>query len=253
VLGHTQPADIEPPQQKLYDLARAAKAVGSYEVQVGATAKRAARTAKVKFSYTAVRLVPPKQARGEHSQEPLAVWVVRAWEINPPAGVEPLEWFLLTNVTVTTAEDARKVISWYECRWIIEEFHKAQKTGCSIEHLQFTHATRLEPMIAILSVVALTLLSLRDASRRPDAKTTPATTHIAPKYVAVLSQWRHRETRLDWSVHDFYFALARLGGHQNRKRDHHPGWLVLWRGWTALQLLVAGSQLNQHHPCKKPG
>ena len=76
------------------------------------------------------------------------------------------------------------------------------------------------------------------------AEQKPAVTkHIAPEYVAVLSQWRHRETRLDWSVHDFYFALARLGGHQNRKRDHYPGWLVLWRGWNALQLLVAGSQL----------
>jgi hypothetical protein len=250
VLGHT--GDVKP-QQKLYDLARAAKAVGSYEVRVGATANRAAREAKVQFSFTAVRLLPPKQPRGQHSQEPLAVWVVRAWEINPPAGVEPLEWFLLTNVSVTNAADARKIISWYECRWVIEEYHKAQKTGCSIEDMQFTYAARLEPMIAILSIVAITLLNLRDASRRPDAKTTPATQHIAPEYVAVLSQWRHRETRLDWSVHDFYFALARLGGHQNRKRDHHPGWLVLWRGWTALQLLVAGSQLNHHPPRKKRG
>jgi hypothetical protein len=31
---------------------------------------------------------------------------------------------------------------------------------------------------------------------------------------------------MDWTVYDFYYALARLGGHQNRKRDHPPGWLV---------------------------
>jgi hypothetical protein len=240
------------PQQKLYDLTRAAAAVGSYEVQVAATEKRVARTAQVCFSFTAVRLVPPKQPRGEHSQEPLAVWVVRAWESNPPAGNEPLEWFLLTNSPVTTVVTARQLISWYECRWVIEEYHKAQKTGCSIEDLQFTHTARLEPMIAILSIVALTLLNLRDASRHADAKTTPATSHVAAEYVAVLSQWRHREIRLDWSVHDFYFALARLGGHQNRKHDGNPGWLVLWRGWTALQLLVTGSQLITHAN-KKPG
>jgi hypothetical protein len=241
------------PPQKLHALSRAAKAVGRYQVEVAATTKRAARTAKVQFSFTAVRLQAPKQPRGEHSQEPLPVWIVRVWESDPPAGSEPLEWFLLTNSPVTTAAAAREVISWYECRWVIEEFHKAQKTGCSIEEMQFTHATRLEPMIALLSIVALTLLNLRDASRRPDAKTTPATKHIAPEYVAVLSQWRHQESRMDWSVHDFYFALARLGGHQNRKHDHHPGWLVLWRGWTALQLLLAGSQLNTRSKPKKLG
>ena len=33
------------------------------------------------------------------------------------------------------------------------------------------------------------------------------------------------------SVYDFFYALARLGGHQNRKGDHQPGWLILWPGW----------------------
>jgi len=51
------------------------------------------------------------------------------------------------------------------CRWVVEEFHKAQKTGCNIEDPQFTFVERLQPMIALLSVVATTLLSLRDLSR----------------------------------------------------------------------------------------
>ena len=60
-------------------------------------------------------------------------------------------------------------MAWYECRWVIEEYHKAQKTGCAIEGLQFSSAAALTPMIALLSVVAVTLLNLREASRRPDA------------------------------------------------------------------------------------
>ena len=43
------------------------------------------------------------------------------------------------------------------------------------------------------------------------------------------------------TVREFFLLLARLGGHQNRKKDHPPGWLVLWRGWQALQLMVAGA------------
>ena len=72
-----------------------------------------------------------------------------------------------------------------------------------------TRAERLQPAIALLSVIALSLLQRRDASRRPDANERPATAFIHRDYVVVLSLWRHRELRPDWSLHDFYYALAR--------------------------------------------
>ena len=241
LLGHTGRGA----KKNLYAVARQAKSVGSYEVEVAATHQRPARTATVRFSFVAVRLVPPKQPRGEHSQEPLPVWMVRVWESDSPPGVEPLEWFLLTNVPIEKAAAARQVIGWYECRWIVEEYHKAQKTGCDIESMQFTHQSRLEPMIALQSVVALTLLNLRDISRRPDAKITPASQVVAQEYVNVLSTWRHAEARPDWTINEFFYALARLGGHQNRRGDKQPGWIVLWRGWTSLQLLVGGARLER--------
>ncbi|HVA51388.1 MAG TPA: hypothetical protein VNH11_33915, partial [Pirellulales bacterium] len=64
------------------------------------------------------------------------------------------------------------------------------------------------------------------------------------EYIHVLSTWRHGEARPSWTVHEFFFALARLGGHQNRRGDKRPGWMVSWRGWTALQLLVTGARLE---------
>jgi len=146
---------------------------------------------------------------------------------------------LLTNEPVQTEKDAWRVATWYERRWIIEEFHKGMKTGCGVEDLQFTAVQRLQPAIALLSALALTLLNLRDISRRPDATTRRATTVFAPEYVEMLSLWRHGKSR-PLTIHEFCLALARLGGHQNRTRDHRPGWLVLWRGWTKLELLVTG-------------
>lgn len=230
--------------KRLHALTRRAQAVGSYTLELTATTDRAARKAMLQYSFIAVRLLPPQTPRGEHSRQPLPVWVVRVWENNPPRGAEPLEWFLLTNEPVATAATAREVINWYECRWIIEEYHKAQKTGCDIESMQFTHASRLEPMIALQSIVALTLLNLRDLSRRPEAEKTPANEVVAQEYVDVLSCWRHGEIRPDWTVHEFFLALARLGGHQNRRKDKRPGWLVLWRGWSDLQLLAVGWRLT---------
>jgi hypothetical protein len=206
---------------------------------------RTGREATVAVSAAPVLLKPPQKKAGEYPNEPLAVWIIRVWELNPPKGEERLEWFLLTNEPITTYEDARRAIGWYECRWIIEEYHKALKTGCWIESPQFNTEERLQPAIAILSVIALTLLKLRDASRRPDAKERPATTIVSKEYVEVLSLWRHKRVCLDWSVHDFFFALARLGGHQNRKSDKRPGWLILWRGWTSLQAMVDGAMAIQ--------
>ena len=107
----------------------------------------------------------------------------------------------------------RQVDAGHERRGIVEEYHKGLKTGCQIEDLQFAAVERLEPAIALLSAVALTLLNLRDASRRPDAHTRRATTLFAAEYVEVLSLWRHGKVRSLWTIHDFFFALARLGGH----------------------------------------
>lgn len=199
---------------------------------------RSKRTAKLLLAAAPVLVQAPKRKRGCHGDAPLPMWVVRVWEPDPPQGEEPLEWFLLTNEPAGTLESAARVVGWYRLRWVIEEFHKGKKTGCGIEELQFQYRDRLEPAIALLSVTAVTLLQLRDAARAPDAKTRPATDFIGEAYVAVLSRWRHKEVRLDWSVYDFVLALARMGGHLNRKRDGLPGWITLWRGWSELCIRV---------------
>lgn len=206
---------------------------------------RTARMAQMCFAAAAVQLVPPDKHSGHHGKDPLAVWVVRVWESCPPPDEEALEWILITNIPVLTSADALQIIEWYRARWIIEEFHKAQKTGCNVEGMHFQYESRLQPMIALMSIVALTLLRLRDAARSDDAKTRPAREFIGDDYVAALSLWRHKEIRLDWTVHDFILALGRMGGHLNRRSDGLPGWITLWRGWTELQPRVDTADLLQ--------
>lgn len=226
---------------KLHELARSLPGEGAHEIAVQAKDGQKARTAKVSVSWQKVRILSPRQKRGEERGVPLTCWVVRVWEPNPPKGVDGLEWILLTNVPVESLADALERIVWYRMRWIIEEYHKAQKTGVEIENMQFSYLDRLSAAIALLSVIAVHLMTLRDQSRAPDAKERPATDCVPRLWVHMLSKWRHKEPRLDWSVHDFFYALARLGGHQNRKSDHAPGWLVLWRGWMHLQSMLDGA------------
>ncbi len=187
----------------------------------------------------ALQIHRPHARWGNHGNDPLPVYLVAVTETGPPAGEKPLEWLLYTNEPVTTAEAAERVIDWYRKRWVVEELHKAMKTGVSIQALQFSTAAALEPAIGLLSVLAGVLLGLRDAARLPGAESRPATSLLPAEWVTVLSQWRHQEPR-DFTVQEFFYALARLGGHQNRRSDHRPGWLILWRGWNHLQAMLEG-------------
>ncbi len=248
-LGHEEPELCE--GAKLHDHMRTLPAVGTWKLEVTSRVElrrgrgkekkklvtRHARTANMAVSFAAVQINPSK---GGKKQPKMKVWAIRVWEIDPPEGQERLEWILLTNEPVTSFAAAYRVVGWYECRWVIEEFHKGMKTGCKTESMQFTTQDRLKPAIAVLSVVTLSLLQLRDAARRPDAKTRKANTVIGNSYVEMLSLWRHKSIKRDWTVHEFYYALARLGGHQNRKHDHPPGWQVIWEGWKELLPMVMG-------------
>jgi hypothetical protein len=105
---------------------------------------------------------------------------------------------------------------------VIEEYHKGLKTGCQIESPQFTSEDRLQPAIALISIVTLTLLNLRDMSRREDAKQRKATEVFNQDYVEVLSLWRHGKVRLDGTIHEFTWAMARLGGTKTERTTTHP-------------------------------
>jgi hypothetical protein len=211
------------------------------------TESPASRVVRLHLAAAPIRAIPPHVRRGEHGDQPLAMWVVRIWEPDPPVGCEPLEWLLLTNHPVHTSREVRRVKSWYEWRWVVEEYHKGQKTGCGIEDLQLRDEARLEPALAILSIVALSLLQLRDAARRPDAQQRPADELVDTEAILVLSLCQHGEPRPDWTIHDYFQALARLGGYRPRK-NCPPGWQVLWRGQVKLQLMLDGVRAYQKLP-----
>ena len=211
--------------------------------------QRDARTATVRIAAGPVSIRPPHWACGDHGDQPLDLWVVHVMEVDPPAGVAGLEWILLTNVAVETFEQAKERVDWYGCRPLVEELHKGMKTGCQIEQMQFEHVERLEPMIGLLSIVAAVLLQLRQAARAKDADITPATDLLPPLFVAVLAGWRYKDPKRPMSVLEFTMALARRGGHLNRKGDGFPGWLTLWRGWEALRMMVQGAQAILEKRC----
>jgi hypothetical protein len=229
--------------RKLHSWARKLPTLGERVIKVSGNQNQIARDARVRVAAGPVELQVPHVKYGEHGKVPLAAWVIHVKELEPPAGQEALEWILLTNRPTATRAQAWERVDWYECRPIAEELHKAQKTGCGMELPQFTTRKALEVTIAMLSVIAVQLLRLRDLSRKDDGR--PASEVVDLAYIEALCLWRWKEIRMDLSAKEFLFALARLGGHPGRPSDRPPGWLVLWRGWMELQRLVEGIHLGR--------
>jgi hypothetical protein len=164
---------------------------------------------------------------------------VRVWEVDTPEGVEPIEWMLLTDQPGEDLEGALLVAFWYSCRWLVEEYHKCLKSGCRVEERQLEHADRLEPLVGMLSVVAVRLLQLKhQAKSNPDR---PAQEVVPRRYVKTLAAYRKDSERM--TCRRFWREVAKLGGFLGRKADGDPGWLTLWRGWQQLELLTEGYEL----------
>jgi hypothetical protein len=234
---------------KLFDHLRGLPAQGTCQQTINDPKHRGERPAKLAVAWAEVWVQPPPARKGNYENKPTRVSALRVWETDTPRGGTAVEWMLLRlGDQVQDAASAWQQVGWYTCRYMVEEYHKAKKTGCQIEDLQFHSAEALQPMIALLSVVAVLLLNLRLACRHPDADKRQATDLVEPIYEQTLRKWRYKAPRGEMTIKEYYMALARLGGHMNRKSDGPPGWLVLWRGWMKLHWMVAGVEASRRRP-----
>jgi hypothetical protein len=180
--------------------------------------------------------------------QPIPQWVVWAREVNPPPSVkEPIDWVLLTSLPVRDLEGAMEVIGYYEKRWLIEEWHKALKTGCRVERRQLRTSAGLEALTGVLSVEAVRLLQMKEVGRRDPQRA--AQDLVPAPYLELVHRARHGRGRAaDWTIRDFIRGLAGLGGFLGRKCDGEPGWITIWRGWDALHWMLRGAHLAGEPP-----
>jgi len=208
---------------------------------------QAARTAKLEVRIGRLQMpVPTHQSPylKRLSPSPITMWVVHAIEVNPPAGVEPVEWILLTSLPVESFEDAWRVLGYYEKRWLIEEWHKALKTGCRLEQRQLQTKEGLERIAGLLSVVAVRLLQLKSSARTNPERVACQVVPLSWISMLIAARKRLKPTATrTMTIGEFYRELAKLGGFLGRKLDGEPGWITIWRGWQKLYLLVRGSEL----------
>ena len=245
--------NVEEGTSKLWPFMAAQPVREHRDVPLPAKGGRAARVARLAIRYARVQLDPPRQ--DTRFREPLTVWAVYALEESAPAQEESIEWMLLTSEAVENPADAHQRVDWYGCRWVIEEYHKAEKTGCQLESSQLRDAQAIMRWAAIVGVQAVRLLQLRDMVRAAVERETADPTSPDPPpgelqkrvpgiyitVVAALVQCSPNQL----TPAQFWLAIAKRGGFIGRKSDGHPGWLTIWRGWYEVMLIVQGVELHE--------
>lgn len=232
-------------QGHLFEALEQAPVLGLSTVELRSRGGEPARTAIVEIKATRVDLDGPWRPGGWKA--PLTqIMAVEVKEIHPPAGIkEPLHWRLLTSLPCGTLAQAQRVVGRYTARWWIEEYHKALKTGAGVEDSQLERGYRLEPLIAVLAIVAVRLLSTKLLARsRPDS--FEAAQSFGPEIVDLL-QHKFGKPKGGWTNHNLLLAVARVGGFIGRKNDGMPGWLTIWRGWQRLMWMSEGLEIVQRN------
>ena len=216
------------------------KVLGNYTLAIRSRDKQPARTAQLEVRVGRIKIPRPRHVSPwvrKLDQAPIAMNVIEVIETNAPKGVTPIQWVLCTSLPVATFDDAWELIGYYELRWLVEEYHKALKTGCGTESRQLKTAGRLEAFVGLTSVVAVRLLQLKSLARtNPEV---PAKRVVPRVWLQMLKLARKKLSRVhDLTVGQFYRELAMLGGFLGRKSDGEPGWITIWRGWEKLNAYV---------------
>jgi hypothetical protein len=142
-----------------------------------------ARLAQVQVRWSPVTIEAPAVGC-KKSWPSLTLWAVWVHEPHPPAGAEVIDWMLLTDLPITTAEQAWEKVQWYCRRWGIEEWHRALKNGCGVEQREFKTAEHLQRVLAFDLIVAWRVLACVKLGRT--LPQLPASVLYSPEELEVL-------------------------------------------------------------------
>jgi hypothetical protein len=185
----------------------------------------------LEIAWVKAKLFPPGKTSSAATEE---VTYIRVWCPERPR----LEWLLITNLPVNNEEEALRIIKIYRRRWLIEDYHKAVKTGFRIEDNQLKQASRILALFGMIGVIATQLLAMRERCRL--SPTTPVEEKVPKRLITLVE--RHLRVKLK-TVREFWHALARMGGFIGRKSDGDPGWQTIWKGYKRLQDMLLGAEL----------
>ena len=214
---------------------------------------RRARETEVAARFLPTRLRRPAGRLAEDLPDAVEVTLVDIREINPPAGLKPVHWRLLTTQAVGDAAAAFAVAELYRRRWMIEQLFRTLKTGgFDIEGIGIEDERPLSNLVMAALVAAVTVQQLvhaRDGA--PDAGSLrPLTDAFEPADAPVLQRLcrqlegkteRQKNPHPPASLAYGAWVCARLGGWTGYYGK--PGPVVMYAGWKYFQAVKHGAAL----------
>lgn len=215
---------------------------------------RRARTATLALRFMPVGVKRPRHSPDTHLPPTLALQAVDVREVDPPPGVDPVHWRLLTTRPVTTPQDAFGIVERYRRRWAIEQVFRALKTqGFDIEGLAIENGPALRNLVTAALVAATLVQQLvhaRDGGP-PDTPLRPIIdafpTEDIPFIEAVSASLegktaRQKNPHPQGSLAFASWVCARLGGWTGYYGK--PGPIVMLEGWFELQAMRRGHTIQ---------
>jgi hypothetical protein len=229
------------PEAHLFDYLKNKRAQGKITINLQINEQNKYRQATLSVIYSPISMPPPpSRTRSKDGELPLLeLFSVMAIERNPPKGCDALCWVLLTDLPITTLDEAIEKIQWYTLRWNIELFHKVLKSGCAVEQAQLRHAERLKKYIAVKSIIAWRLFWLSRYCKEDSEANCLVV--LTKEEWEILYRKTHKTKDLPdtpSTISEVFIWIAKLGGYIGRRTDPPPGMISLWRGWQRLMDMV---------------
>ncbi len=214
----------------LWEWMAAQPVLGSYDITVAPKGRQSARRAKVKVRAGEVTLL----GQTGRALKPIALHAVWASEDTAPEGLAPVRWMILTNIAVTSFDEARTIIEWYRCRWEIEIYFRVIKNACHIEALRLQTANRWYNAIAVYLIIAWRLHMLTMLAReQPDVPCDEVLSEQEWQTIYIMHKEKSPPKKPP-TLREATHMLAALGGFLGRKGDGEPGTKSIWIGYTNL-------------------
>ncbi len=221
--------------------------VGERTVELPATHERAARKATLSLRFCQVEVLRPDGPDAKDLPKSAPLRLVEVVERNPPEGVEPLHWRLLTTHAIADAAAAWQIVEWYKLRWTIEQLFRLMKLhGLRIEDSQLASADKLLKLAAIAAKAAAEILQLVQA--RDGKSGEPASNAFSPSDIAVLEHLNaevqgrtlqknpHPMHSLGWAT----WIIAKLGGWDGYPSSRPPGPITFRHGLQYFRAFANG-------------
>lgn len=228
---HDRKVEIDGEQTRLFSWIRQQTAQCTSKLYVKARGEEFSGEVTLEITWVKAKLFSPGNVSSVATEE---VTYIRVWCPERPR----LEWLLITNLPVNNEEDAVRIIRIYRRRWLIEDYHRAVKTGFRIEDNQLKQASRILALFGMIGVIATQLLAMRERCRL--SPTTPVEEKVPKRWIILVERYLRVKLK---TVRDFWRSLARLGGFIGRKSDGEPGWQTIWKGYKRLQDMSLGADL----------